>query len=249
MTIEKFEQYNKRISILDDFFNNTLTSINEVEDNSIKDIIKSIIKDLNLNLKLVSTFGFAITGLYPIIESLLKNMEVSSIEITPTNIVMLTLSVISVILLEEDKRNLSGDQIQELERETKSLLTELKLNGIGNGIVKSMVSCVKSIKNVVNVILKYLGKSVEFLTDMFAYTSLLIPVLNSIGFIINRYSLTTTDLIYNLSSITMGIVTIVAKHGIKELLKRLNIDKETKDNIIHDIIDDHDDEKQKGIES
>lgn len=241
MFIKNFEQYNRDLSMLEDFLNNSKLAINETDESSIKTIVKSILNDLGINLKFVSTFGFAISGLYPIVESLMKNMNLSSVDLTPNNIVMITLTALSVIFLEERESRLSDKQKLELEKETKSLLTELKLNGIGNGIVKKLVKSLKSIKNIANIILKHSGKAIESIVDMFAYTSLLVPILNSINFIVDKYDLTMDTLIYNLSGIAMGVVTIIVKHGVKEILKRLGISKVKKEEIIDDIEDDFDD--------
>lgn len=235
MQIKKFEQYNKDLTILDDFLNNSYSKINETDQNSIKKIIKSISKDLNINLKFISTFGFAISGLYPIVEGLMKNMAIDSIEITPKSIVMISLSAIAVIYLEEKDSKLNGEERLEMERETKSLLMELKLSGVGNGIIKKISESIKSIKNILNIILKHSGKAIESIIDMFSYTSLLIPVLNSITYIITKYKFTIDDLIYNLSGISMGLITIAVKQGVTEILKKLNMSDSYKKEIIDDI--------------
>jgi hypothetical protein len=241
MRVKKFKQYNNDIIMLDDFLNNSETPINEMDESSIKKIVKSILNDLGINLKFISTFGFAISGLYPIVESLMKNMKLTSVELTPNNIVMITLTAVSVIFLEERELRLSDKEKLKLEKETKSLLTELKLNGIGNGIIKTLTKSLKSIKSLANIILKHSGKAIESVIDMFAYTSLLIPVLNSVNFIVNKYDLTMDMLVYNLSGIAMGVLTIIVKHGVKEILKRLGIKKVQKEEIIDNIEDEFDD--------
>ena len=241
MRVKKFKQYNNDIIILDDFLNNSETPINEMDESSIKKIVKSILNDLGINLKFISTFGFAISGLYPIVEGLMKNMKLTSVELTPNNIVMITLTAISVIFIEEMESRLSNKEKSQLEKETKSLLTELKLNGIGNGIIKTLTKSLKSIKSLANIILKHSGKAIESVIDMFAYTSLLIPVLNSVNFIVNKYDLTMDTLIYNLSGISMGVLTLIIKHGVKEILKRLGIKKVQKEEIIDNIEDEFDD--------
>jgi len=76
---------------------------------------------------------------------------------------------------------------------------------------------------------------------MFAYTSLLIPVLNSVNFIVNKYELTMDKLIYNLSGIAMGVLTLIVKHGVKEIIKRLGIKKVQKEEILDNIEDEFDD--------
>tara|TARA_Y100000389_G_scaffold40895_1_gene35512 strand:- start:6625 stop:7431 length:807 start_codon:yes stop_codon:yes gene_type:complete len=241
MRIKDFNQYNSDLIILDDFLDNSETPINEMDKNAIKKIIEDVIRDLGINLKFVSTFGFAISGLYPIVESLMRNMKLTSVDLTPTNIAMITLTAISVIFIEEKESRLSDKEKSNLEKETKSLLTELKLNGIGNGIIKTLTKSLMSIKNLVNIILKHSGKAIESVIDMFAYTSLLIPVLNSVNFIVNKYELTMDKLIYNLSGIAMGVLTLIVKHGVKEIIKRLGIKKVQKEEIIDNIEDEFDD--------
>lgn len=244
MIIKTFEQYNRSESILNDFLQNSNGLINEKDKSSIKDIVKTIISDLKINLGFVGTFGFAISGLYPIVESLIDNMNISSTDITPRVIVMLVLAALSIIFLEE--KNSKAGKEEDLRSGAKSLLTELKLSGIGNGIVKKLVESLKSIKNIVNIIIKHSGKSVEGMSDMFAYTSLLVPILNGINHIIGEYDLNIDSLLYNLASIATGILTIVAKNGIKEILKRMGLNKDQKKKIISDIevndLDDVDEE-------
>ena len=98
-----------------------------------------------------------------------------------------------------------------------------------------------SIKNLFNIILKHSGKAIESVVDMFAYTSLLIPVLNSVNYIIDKYDLTMDTLVYNLSGIAMGVLTLIVKHGVKYILKRLGIKNSDKEEIISDIEDNFDD--------
>tara|TARA_X000000368_G_scaffold319349_1_gene256544 strand:+ start:263 stop:1030 length:768 start_codon:yes stop_codon:yes gene_type:complete len=241
MNIKNFNQYKNDLMILNDFLDNSESPINEIDSSSIKKIVDDILNDLGINLKFVSTFGFAISGFYPIIEGLMRNMKLTSVELTPNNIVMITLTALSVIFLEERESRLSDKEKLKLEKETKSLLTELKLNGIGNGIIKSLKKSLMSIKNLFNIILKHSGKAIESVVDMFAYTSLLIPVLNSVNYIIDKYDLTMDTLVYNLSGIAMGVLTLIVKHGVKYILKRLGIKNSDKEEIISDIEDNFDD--------
>ena len=48
-------------------------------------------------------------------------------------------------------------------------------------------------------------------------------------------------LIYNLSGIAMGVLTLIVKHGVKEIIKRLGIKKVQKEEIIDNIEDEFDD--------
>jgi hypothetical protein len=78
---------------------------------------------------------------------------------------------------------------------------------------------------------------------MFAYTSLLIPVMNGIMAIINKYDLNLETIVQNLMGVGLGVATIVAKNGIIEIVKRLKdkISDKKKKEIIKDIEQDSED--------
>jgi len=240
MFIKTFEQYSKDLSILDDFFDNSQTIITEESKSSIKKMVGEISTDLKINSKFVATFGLSIDGLYPIVQSLMENMKLSSVDLTPRVITMLVLASLSVIVLEEKSKKFkpSPEDEDEIRTGAKSLLTELKLSGVGNGIVKKLVEAIKSIKNIASIIFKNIPKAVESMVDMFAYTSLMIPILNGIKYIVGEYDLTIDTLIQNLAGIGMGIFTIIAKSGVKEVLRRLGFSKKQEDDIIKDMKDD-----------
>ena len=65
---------------------------------------------------------------------------------------------------------------------------------------------------------------------MFAYTSLLIPIMNGVMAVIHKYDLTIDTLPQNFLGLAAGIITLIAKHGIIEIIRRIkdkfNIDKE-----------------------
>ena len=69
---------------------------------------------------------------------------------------------------------------------------------------------------------------------MFAFTALLLPVLNSIIACIGKYSLNIDTLQGNLLSIGVGVGTIVVKNIITDTLKKLNKPDKKKE-IINDI--------------
>jgi hypothetical protein len=56
---------------------------------------------------------------------------------------------------------------------------------------------------------------------MFAYTSLLIPIMNGINFIVGKHDLNLETLPQNFLGLAMGIGTIIAKHGIIEIINKI----------------------------
>ena len=56
---------------------------------------------------------------------------------------------------------------------------------------------------------------------MFAYTALLIPLLNGVMAIIDKYDLNLETLPQNFLGLAVGIGTVIAKHGLVEIISRL----------------------------
>lgn len=221
MKIEKYNDYNLRYNMTQDFLNSFDEIVKESDnDKSYQKIAKKIISDLKLNIALVSTFGAGIGALYPIVEGLIHNMSSTSFEITSESIVLLTLSAVTITYLEEKKCKSNKEEII-LTKDSKSMLEELKMRGFGNGIVKKLIKGLESIKNIFLIIVKHLGVVISSIIDMFAYTSLLIPIMNGIMFVINKYDLNLETLPQNFLGLSIGVGTIIAKHGIIEIINRI----------------------------
>ena len=209
-----------------------------IEESNWKEIKDKIVSDLKLNMKFVGTFGTGIGAFYPIVEAIMKNTNIP-VEKTPEIIVMMTITAFSIIYLEEKKYK-SSEEEEIVTKESKSLLEELKLRGVGNGIVKNIIKCFKSIKNIFNIISRRLGATIGGFIDMFAYTSLLIPIMNGILFLINKYEFDINGLIENFIGLSVGVRTIISKHGIVELIKRIKDKLAIKKTDIDGIIDEID---------
>lgn len=221
MKIQRFSSYSLQNSITDDFINSFDSQLNESDKNfDYKDIQNKVIRDLKLNASLVLTFGAGMAALYPIVQSLMSNTSLSSFEVTPESVVMLTIAAVSITFLEE-KKSKSVDEEDILTKDSKSLLEELKMRGIGNGIVKKVMKVLHSIKNIFSVISKHLGVAIGQIIDMFAYTSLLIPILNGLLSVIGKYELNFDTIIDNFIGLAMGVGTIIAKHGIMYIVSRI----------------------------
>ena len=192
----------------------------EEELDTYKKIEKKVVSDLKLDMSLVLTFGSGIGALYPIVNQMMQNMSISSIDVSKTSAVLLTIASITIIYLEE-KKTKNTQQEEILIRDSKSLLEELRMKGIGDGIVKKVIKAINGVKNIFSTIAKHLGAAVGGVIDMFAYTSILIPIMNGILFIIGKYDMCIDDVISNFFALSTGVATRIAKHGLVELLDRL----------------------------
>jgi hypothetical protein len=189
-------------------------------ESSYNKVAKKVISDLKLNFSLVSTFGAGIGALYPVVQGIMTNMNLDSFNLTQESIVLLTLAAVTITYLEEKKFK-STEEEAILTKDSKSMLEELKMRGFGNGIVKKLMKSLESIKNIFSIIGKHLGAVIGSIIDMFAYTSLLIPIMNGVMFIINKYDLNLETLPQNFLGLAVGVGTIITKHGIVEIINRI----------------------------
>lgn len=158
-TIKKFNQYFSHDSIVE-FVSNSLLSISEgkEEDDSAqkaeeyKNEFQKIKDDLGLNSRLIPTFGFGISGFYPIVESI---MRLEGFEVSKRSVVLLTLAAISIIIIGDGKKK-NNKTPEDFERDmvvddiNVKVLQELNQTVSPNSstgqspILKKVVSIIKS---------------------------------------------------------------------------------------------------------
>lgn len=253
MKIQRFGDFYKQESILEDFLlslNKTSDEISydhspqdsnlkdtgkEQSDSLYKSIQKKVILDLKLDSKLILTFGTGIGAIYPIVLKMMENMSLG-IDITRQTTVLLTIAAITIVYLEEKKFKTTEEE-DILTKDSKSMLEELRMQGIGDGIVKKLIKALSSIKNIFSTIVKYLGTAISGIIDMFAYTSILIPIMNAISVVIGLHEMSVDDVIVNFFTLSMGVATRIAKHGLVEILDRLKkfISLTNKKEILNDL--------------
>lgn len=220
MKIQRYNDFNLTESMVEYFINEFNTQILTESKEEDLSILRKIVSDLNLNFRLVSTFGFGIGAFLPIVNQLMKNMDLSSVELSKETLVLLTLTAISIIFIEEKKPKDPEEEAQ-LIKDSKSMLEELRMKGIGDGIVKKLIKCLKSAKNIFKVIGKHLGAVVGGFMDMFAYSAIMVPIMTTLSSVINKFDLNLDTMPQNFLMLATGVGTIIAKHGISYLLKRL----------------------------
>jgi len=221
MNVQRYNEYSLQSEMTEYFINSFDKMIIESEDgSSYQKVAKKVVSDLKLNFSLVGTFGAGIGALYPVVEGLMKNMNLDSFDLTTESIVLLTLAAVSITYLEEKKFK-SAEEEAQITKDSKSMLEELKMRGFGNGIVKKLIKSIQSVKNIFSIIGRHLGAVVGSVIDMFAYTSLLIPILNGVMAIIHKYDLNLETLPQNFLGLAVGIGTVIAKHGIVEIINRI----------------------------
>ena len=242
MKVLKFKEYTKFDTMAEELIemlSNPPINEDKNQDSGWKQILNKVFSDLGLNFALITTFGTGIAAMFPIVVELIENNNLN-LDSTKENMLLLTITAVAITYLEERKNKTTKVQIdmsdQEIKENAQSLLAELKLRGIGNGIVKKVVKSFQAIGNLIKIVFKNVNNVINGFVDMFAYTSLLLPCMNVLASFIDKYSLNLDTLQGNFLSIGVGVLTIIAKNGIDYMIKKLG-DKFNlkKDKIMQDL--------------
>lgn len=240
MKVLGYRQY-QMAEDLSNFIANPIINESDNTDLQIVSILKKLSNDLRFNYGLVFTFGVGVKAMYPIVEGLIRN-GVLKVDLTIENIVLVSIAALTITYLEESK-NKNGDKevpcdckikskdckncggtgiIKSVvsKQDARTILEELKLRGIGNGIIKKMAECFKFLGNILKDLFKNTPYIVNGLIDMLGYTSILIPAMNGISAIIGKYDITMDTLIGNTSAIVLGISIFLSKYGFDWLVNK-----------------------------
>lgn len=170
-----------------------------------KNITKKTLNDLKLNLYFVGTFGVSIEAFYPLFAKIIQG-EYKDITFNSTQIVLVTICALAVLF-------------NERQEHIKKLKLEANRNGITDDIIDNAVTKIEAFKKFTNIVAKNFNKVIITITDMFAYTAILVPLIHVLLELINTGSLQTDDFINLLSSISIGSLTLYMKHLIIKITK------------------------------
>lgn len=215
MKINKFSEYNLQNNITQDFLNSFYLIIKESDQASYKKAAKKLISDLKLNNNLLLKFDSVLNNFYLFINSLMKNINIDSFNLDEQSVVLLTLSSLSIIYLEEGKYK-SSDEELKLRKDSKSMLEELKMRGFGNNIVKKLILCIKTIKNIFLIFSKQSNVKVSGVIDMIS-ESIFKSIINAIYYVTDKYDLNLDTFVQNFSTLSSNI----AKSGINDIMNKI----------------------------
>jgi hypothetical protein len=241
MRVLRYSDYSRSNEMLDFLIKNLENPIiNESLDLShVKKILKELSSDIKFNFGLVLKFGAGVGAMMPIVENLIKNGNLK-IELTQETLALFSIATISILYLENIK-NKSGDvevdcldcdsgcdkcengkiKSKVTRSDIRTILEELKMRGIGNGLVKKFVNGFRSISNLISLLFKNSKYSTKGLLDIFGYTALLIPIMNAINALVGKYEMNVDTIIGNFLAIGASVTTLLAKNSMSFLLKRL----------------------------
>lgn len=225
----KYSEYNqseeRAFEIVEMICNSQMNESN-LSDN-FNSIAKKLSYDLKFNFGLVATFGAGIKMMIPVVNSFIKTGSFN-FELNQENLILLTITVAAIIYLEEtankagDVINAQGEESIVTKKDAQTMLEELKMRGIGQGIVKKFVSAFISIGKFFKTLFRGTPYVVNGLLDMFGYTSLLIPCMNALSAFIGKYDITIENVATNLLSLGVGVGALLAKQGVTWLVDKIN---------------------------
>lgn len=215
MSILKFEHYNQVVDMRLQFKQNFNTEI-VLESEGTGTVLNSIVTDLKLNTAVIFSFGTGMELLIPIVRRLCENGEFK-IDLNLQTVTLMTLTAVTIAYLEEVKEEKLRKQ---LEKDSKSLLEEMKLRGVGNGIIKKIVKCIKSIGSLSKLVLKHKKSIITSFFEMLGYAAICVPVLNSVNALVGKYNMTLDSFSNNISSLILGLGSLSVKNIYNWLVDR-----------------------------
>jgi hypothetical protein len=155
---------------------------------------ENIIRNLNLNKPIDDLDDNIIIYFSNIISNLIKNIN---IEDRDNIISLLTICTMSIIYMNEILPN-----DVKLRKDIKSMLEELKLGGVGNGIVKKIIKCFDSIKIIANTLS---NKKINTYSELFNNSELCQKLSNAVNSMIEKYKLDLDSLPDKFNGLKSGI--------------------------------------------
>ena len=155
----------------------------------------------------------AFNSLVNIVEALIAEGNIQ-ITVNKSNIELFLVAAIAVCINEENNYVFFNCNKLNFESEIKNVLEELKLRGIGNGLVKMLSDVIKSIFNLYKIVY---NKKTNTIIDIFNNN---IVFFDSIAILIKKYHFNMNNIIDNFNSISLGISTMIKKYGLDYIFKK-----------------------------
>lgn len=193
--------------------------------------IEKLISQLSYEYSFVFIFAPAVKALYPIIETLVTEMNLPT-EISKSSIVYLTICLVGILLKEPKSKYID-------------LITKLKNEKIYH-LLKPLITSMEGIKNIFKFIAKKLTKVVSSFGEMFAYTALFVPfamIFNDIGqspetSLASILSDISSNGVGKLLTTSVGVGLFAAKHFIYDMIDKLKSFKDLGIPAVKKVIDD-----------
>ena len=163
-----------------------------------KSIIEDIVEEFKLAPKFIFTFGTGISAFYGPVQRLLEG---SGITMTDYEIYLLIITAIATLSNEVN---------------TKEMIVKLKEKGIYSSL-EDIKDYILNTKDLINSVTKNVLGTAYSVTDILAFTSLLVPTMNLLSNIIDEYGITSKTL----GVMLKGVILSASIYGIKSIIRKI----------------------------
>ncbi len=163
-----------------------------------KSVIEEIIDELMLAPKFLFSFGTGITSFYEPINKLLYG---SGFQLTEYQTYLLIITAVASLINDVD---------------TNKLINKLKEEGIYS-VFDSVIEFITNSQKLINIVTKKSLGVMYSLSDILAFTSLLVPTMKVISEIITEHGINNETVIYMMK----GVILSASIYGIKSVLKKV----------------------------
>jgi len=163
-----------------------------------KSIIEDIVEEFKLAPKFLFTFGTGITAFYGPVQRLLEGSGISMSEYE------IYLLIITAIVSLSNEVN------------AKEMIVKLKEKGIYSSL-EDIKDYILNTKDLINSVTKNVLGATYSITDILAFTSLLVPVMNLLSNIIDEYGITSKTL----GIMLKGVILSASVYGIKSIIRKI----------------------------
>ena len=227
MGILKFEDYTINSSILSLIKEFENIDINESSNNN---HLNDIVNTLNLNKNIIDIYNSVnFDVLFNIVKELISNDNLN-IELNDKNITQSTLSLILISLKNdiEKTNNLKYyKSVDDLKNDIRDILEELKLEGIGNGIIKKISTILDQIYDFFKLISKDIQiNNIKTLFDIISNDKLSNTILFPIYNYIKKNNVSMSSLEKTISYMNSNTSVFSTEPIINAISKSLNTDIE-----------------------
>ena len=227
MGILKFEDYTINSSILSLIKEFENIDINESSNNN---HLNDIVNTLNLNKNIIDIYNsINFDVLFNIVKELISNDSLN-VELNDKNITQSTLSLILISLKNdiEKTNNLKYyKSVDDLKNDIRDILEELKLEGIGNGIIKKISAILDQIYDFFKLISKDIQiNNIKTLFDIISNDKLSNTILFPIYNYIKKNNVSMSSLEKTISYMNSNTSVFSTEPIINAISKSFNIDIE-----------------------
>jgi len=163
-----------------------------------KSIIEDIVEEFKLAPKFLFTFGTGITAFYGPVQRLLEGSGISMSEYE------IYLLIITAIVSLSNEVN------------AKEMIVKLKEKGIYSSL-EDIKDYILNTKDLINSVTKNVLGATYSITDILAFTSLLVPTMNLLSNIIDEYGITSKTL----GIMLKGVILSASVYGIKSIIRKI----------------------------